>query len=134
MFGVEDHRSHHPLCLTFILDKYVLYWRSLGGAVITWETVFLFGHSNDFFDGSSKRASQNWMRSLSVARQEEPVAGYPEVCIHEVPLVMSPVMQATGMADCAHLAYGSTCCSSLHVGWIQRAYCSRCSFLHVFGL
>ena len=30
---------------------------------------FLFGHSNNFFDGSSKRASQNWMRSLSVARQ-----------------------------------------------------------------
>ena len=30
---------------------------------------FLFGHSNDFSDGSSERASQNWMRTLSVARQ-----------------------------------------------------------------
>ena len=26
----------------------------------------------------------------------EPVAGYPEVCIYEVPPVMSPVMLATG--------------------------------------
>ena len=134
MFGVQDRRSHHPLCLTFILDKYVLYWRSLGGALITWETVSCSGSNNDFFDESSNRACQNWMRSLTVARQDKPVAGYPEVCIHEVPPVMSPVMSGDGMADCVHLGYGSTCCSSLHVRWIRRAYCSRCSFLHVFGL
>ena len=64
----------------------------------------------------------------------EPVAGYAEVFIHEVPLVMSPVMQATGWRIVltwiiAPLVFLLCTC----VGY-DRGNCSRCSFLHVFGL
>ena len=43
---------------------------------------------------------------------KEPVVVPTEVCKHEAPLVMSPVLHipGDGMADCAHLKYGSTCC------------------------
>ena len=95
MFGVEDHRSHHPLCLTFILDEYVLYWRNFWeqSSLRRWFPVRAQQQllRRDFQEGQAKLDEE-----LISCTAGETVAGYPEVCIHEVPPVMSPVMQTTG--------------------------------------
>ena len=73
---------------------------SLAGAVITWETVPCSGTATTSSACASlvdfPRGLVNLVGELSGKMAGEPVVVCPEVCNHEVPLVMSPVMQATG--------------------------------------
>lgn len=73
---------------------------SLAGAVITWETVSRSGTATTSASGATlvgiPRGPVKLVGELTGYTPGEPVVVYPEVCNHEVPLVMSPVMQATG--------------------------------------
>jgi len=73
---------------------------SLAGAVITRETVSRSGTATTSATGATvvgvPRGPVKLVGELTGYTAGEPVVVYPEVCNHEVPLVMSPVMQATG--------------------------------------
>ena len=73
---------------------------SLAGVVITPETVSRSGTATTSATGATvvgvPRGPVKLVGELTGCTAGEPVVVYPEVCNHEVPLVMSPVMQATG--------------------------------------
>ena len=87
------------------------------------------GHSNDTFDewrvsgalvGVSRWPVKLTGKLIGFTAGNVPVAEYPRSLNHEVPLVMSPVMQAA----CSHLDYGSTWCSTSRI----LGNCTVCVF------